>query len=98
MDTRGVFGRTALRHINDEGFVHGLAVRVIVAKNLGYWLIWFQCPLECQRVSVGVAAWNDSQGHVWRVETPAQRVGVFFENQVAQVVHQKVILDCHHCC
>lgn len=80
-----------MRHVDDKGLVDGLAAGEVGIEGAAHVFLGAQRALSSP-LSI---ARHDAQRHVGRVEAPAERVGVLFENHVADIVNQVVFANLH---
>lgn len=82
-------GGASRGHVDDEGLVDRLTAGEVGVDGVTHVLLGPQGAFACALAIAG----HNAQGNVWRVEAPAQRVCILFEDHVAHVVDQVVLSD-----
>lgn len=85
----GLRSGSSRRDIDDKSFIDRLATRVIGIQSETDGLFGTQDTLQAH-ILVVLLATDDLEGDVWRVNTAPERVGIFVQDDIADVVNQVV--------
>jgi hypothetical protein len=89
---RGSWSIPAQRYVDDKSLVDVLATRIIGVQGRTDGFLGAQSPLGAD-ILVALFTTDDLEGDVWRIDASAERVGVFAQNNIADIVDQIIFGD-----
>lgn len=88
----GGFWCSALGNINDQCFIHGLSARVKVIQSATHRFLRAKDPL-IGALSTRRVSRNEFYSDIWGIESAAKGIVVFFQDSIAQIIHQIFLCD-----
>jgi hypothetical protein len=89
---RGSRSGPAHGNVDDEGFVDILAAGIVGVESWSNGLFWTQNAF-CAHVLVALFPAEDLEDHVGGIDAPSEGVGIFLQNDIANIVDQIIFGD-----